>query len=184
MTKVVRSVPVVPLTNRPKLQRVLQFRRFLGFFLCCIVVVQSFRFLAFLQRNSTARVTSDHHRSELRAICKSIRTPAGPPESFSTTTRTENDRFVPGTPPVLLTNATIWTGTGNGTEVVYGDVLMDGGLVIAVGYIPPSRLDSVMQSSRTEMRVEDLGGAWVTPGLVDLHSHLGVDSAPTLSGKL
>ena len=151
-------------------------------------MAQSFRFLvfhdAFLKRKGTARVISDHHRSELRAICKSIRTPAGPPESFSTTTRTENDRFVPGTPPVLLTNATIWTGTGDGTEIVYGDVLLDRGLVMAVGYIPPSLLDSVMQSSSTEIRVEDLRGAWVTPGLVDLHSHLGVYSAPTLSGEL
>ena len=73
---------------------------------------------------------------------------------------------------------------GDGTEIVYGDVLLDRGLVMAVGYIPPSLLDSVMQSSSTEIRVEDLRGAWVTPGLVDLHSHLGVYSAPRLSGEL
>ena len=44
-------------------------------------------------------------------------------------------------------------------------------------------LDSVIQSSSTEIRVEDLRGAWVTPGLVDLHSHLGVYSAPMLSAE-
>ena len=110
-------------------------------------MARSFRFLAFhdafLQRNGTARVISDPHRSELRAVCKSIRTPAGPSQSFSTTWP-ENDLFVPGTPPVLLTNATIWTGTGDRTEIVYGDVLLDRGLVIADGYIPPRLLDSVI----------------------------------------
>jgi imidazolonepropionase-like amidohydrolase len=76
----------------------------------------------------------------------------------------------------------IWTGARNGTEIVYGDVLLDKGLVVAVGYIPPSLLDRVTSSSQsgtTELRVEDLGGAWVTPGLVDLHSHLGISSAPS-----
>ena len=77
----------------------------------------------------------------------------------------------------------IWTGARNGTEIVYGDVLLDKGLVVAVGYIPPSLLDGVSQSSTTEIRVEDLEGAWVTPGLVDLHSHLGVSSAPYLRGQ-
>ena len=77
----------------------------------------------------------------------------------------------------------IWTGARNGTEIVYGDVLLDKGLVVAVGYIPPSLLDDARQSARSEIRVEDLGGAWVTPGLVDLHSHLGVMSAPFLSGQ-
>jgi imidazolonepropionase-like amidohydrolase len=78
----------------------------------------------------------------------------------------------------------IWTGARNGTEVVYGDVLLDKGLVVAVGYIPPSLLDDVSsQSGTTGIRVEDLGGAWVTPGLVDLHSHLGVESAPYLNGQ-
>ena len=78
----------------------------------------------------------------------------------------------------------IWTGARNGTEIVYGDVLLDKGLVVAVGYIPPSLLDGISQSSTTDfLRVEDLGGAWVTPGLVDLHSHLGVSSAPELNGQ-
>lgn len=191
MAKVV-SVPIdieVATTIRPKPQRALQFRRLLGI-LCCIVVAQSLRLLTFhntfLQGKDTrARVISihPHHRSELQAICKNIRTPAGPPPSFSTATRTENDRFVPGTPPVLLRNATIWTGSGNGTEIVHGDVLLDRGLVVAVGYIPPSLLEGVRQSSGSGLRVEDVGGAWVTPGLVDLHSHLGAYSAPLLSGK-
>ena len=35
-----------------------------------------------------------------------------------------------------------------------------------------------------EQRVRKVGGVWVTPGLADLHSHLGVMSAPSLSTNL
>jgi imidazolonepropionase-like amidohydrolase len=56
-------------------------------------------------------------------------------------------------------------------------------LVVAVGYIPPNLLESVSQVDGLEVIVEDVGGAWITPGLVDLHSHLGVLSAPGLSGE-
>lgn len=63
-----------------------------------------------------------------------------------------------------------------------GDVLLDRGLVAAVGYILPNLLESIRQANGLEI-VEDVGGAWITPGLVDLHSHLGVSSAPELSGE-
>jgi hypothetical protein len=176
-------VPVVQ-TTRPKLQRVLRFQRLFGFFLCCVVVAQSFRLFTF-QKTCTGTpckgTISHHRRRELQAVCKNIHTPAGPPKTC--TKRTESDRFVPGTPPVLLRNGMIWTGARNGTEIVYGDVLLDKGLVVAVGYIPSSFLDGARQSARSEIRVKDLGGAWVTPGLVDLHSHLGVSSAPILRGQ-
>ena len=75
----------------------------------------------------------------------------------------------------------VWTASGarNGIEIVYGDVLLDRASVVAVGYIPPSLLDGVRQQCHgtADMRVEDLGGAWVTPGLVDLHSHRSYECA-------
>jgi hypothetical protein len=33
-----------------------------------------------------------------------------------------------------------------------------------------------------ELETVDVQGKWVTPGIVDAHSHLGVGSAPQLSG--
>ena len=92
-----------------------------------------------------------------------------------------SERWVPGTPATLLKNAKIWTGARNGTEIVYGDVLLDKGLVVAVGYIPPSVLSAASEGTGG-FRIQDVAGKWVTPGLVDLHSHLGVSSAPGLSG--
>jgi adenine deaminase len=55
--------------------------------------------------------------------------------------------------------------------VVYGDVLLDKGLIVALGYIPPNLLASAKARGGGEMKVLDVAGKWITPGLVDLHSH-------------
>lgn len=115
-------------------------------------------------------------RAQLLEQCKYINTPAGPPPNFHE--RTHSDRYVPGTTPLWLKNAKIITGARNGTEVIYGDILLDKGLIQAVGYIPPQLLN------HSDLHVEDADGAWVTPGLVDLHSHIGVDSSPWLRGGM
>ncbi|KAJ6551858.1 composite domain of metallo-dependent hydrolase [Mycena capillaripes] len=93
--------------------------------------------------------------------------------------RDESDRYVPGTRPVLLRNATLWTGANKGTDIVYGsDVLLDKGLIVALGSIPP-QLERLKN-----LDIVDLHGNWVSPGIVDAHSHLGVGSSPRLSGAM
>lgn len=57
-------------------------------------------------------------------------TPAPSPE-FAT--RTVSDRFQPGTKPVLIRNATIWTGADEGLEVLLGDVYLEGGIIKRIG---------------------------------------------------
>jgi imidazolonepropionase-like amidohydrolase len=79
---------------------------------------------------------------------------------------------------VLIRNATIWTGRVDGEEVVKGDLLLDRGLIKAIGHVRRSDL-SVYGDKLKEY---DAQGSWVTPGVVDMHSHLGVYSAPALSG--
>jgi hypothetical protein len=54
---------------------------------------------------------------------------------------------------------------------------MDHGIIKAVGHV-----DHVMTAPYGDLKVYDAQGAWVTPGIVDMHSHLGVYSAPGLSG--
>ncbi|KAJ6522178.1 hypothetical protein DFH09DRAFT_1191798 [Mycena vulgaris] len=124
--------------------------------------------------------TAVHSRTRQPLIphqCRSLRTPLDPAPGFTATrTATGSDRFVPGTRATLIKNAKVLTGARNGTEVIYGDVLLDKGVVIAVGYIPehlalPEDLD-----------VLDAEGKWISPGLVDAHSHLGLSPAPGLSG--
>ncbi|RDB24983.1 Imidazolonepropionase [Hypsizygus marmoreus] len=107
--------------------------------------------------------------------CRLLDVQPGPTADFQF--RTQSDRFSEGTPPTLLRNATIWTGHVSGHEVVKGDLLLDKGLIKAVGEIDQGALNAY--SDLVEI---DVAGAWVSPGIVDLHSHIGVDSSPALNG--
>ena len=69
--------------------------------------------------------------------------------------------------PVLITNATILTAAGDRIE--RGSVLLRDGKIAAVGATVEAPADAV---------VIDGTGKWVTPGIIDAHSHLGVYAAP------
>ena len=73
-------------------------------------------------------------------------------------------------PPVLLQHATVLTGTG--TRLDDADVLMRDGRIVAVG----ASLDVPADAVRV-----DATGKWVTPGIIDIHSHLGVYPSPGAS---
>lgn len=69
--------------------------------------------------------------------------------------------------PVLLQNATILTGTGERLEVA--DVLMQDGKIQAVGK---------GLSAPSNAQIINATGKWITPGIIDVHSHLGVYASP------
>ncbi|KZT28937.1 carbohydrate esterase family 9 protein [Neolentinus lepideus HHB14362 ss-1] len=100
----------------------------------------------------------------------------GPPADFYK--RSYSDRFAPGTKPVLIKNARIWTGAQNGTEVIKGGILLDRGLIKEVGHVSRGTLDKFKHN----LVEYDAEGRWVTPGIVDLHSHIGDASSPELEG--
>ena len=130
----------------------------------------------------SSRSLTPHQRSLIQK-CLYARTPAGAPPSFNTASRVlhGSDRFEPGTPPTLIRNAKILTGHRNGSEAeaLEGDILLNKGVIVGIGYIP--NLD-VLAENVGDLIVIDAQGRWITPGLVDIHSHLGVDSAPELDG--
>lgn len=117
------------------------------------------------------------------AQCQSISVPAGPQASYNAASRVVegSDRYDAETAPTLIQNARIWTGASNGTDFTTGDILLDKGLIMGIGHIPRDVLAKVKGGSRIE--TIDARGRWVTPGLVDLHSHLGLSSAPYLKGE-
>ncbi len=84
-----------------------------------------------------------------------------PPDPFPSTYRPLPSR------PTLITHALIYTGTGE--EIADGDVLMRDGRVAAVGKV---------LSAPPDAAVVDGSGRVVTPGLIDVHSHLGVYPSP------
>jgi imidazolonepropionase-like amidohydrolase len=71
--------------------------------------------------------------------------------------------------PTLIAGATVLTGTGE--RIDDGAVLMSGGRIAAVG-----RRGEI--EAPAGARVIDAAGRWVTPGLIDVHSHLGVYASP------
>ncbi|KAI0690097.1 composite domain of metallo-dependent hydrolase [Cytidiella melzeri] len=108
--------------------------------------------------------------------CANLYDKPGPPPNFSK--RTHSDRFVPGTKPVLVKNAKIWSGDKNGTEIIYSDILLDKGIIKGIG----RTASQLLKNMKEEYDVIDAKNAWVTPGIVDLHSHIGVGPSPALDG--
>ncbi|KAG6911114.1 hypothetical protein DXG01_003854 [Tephrocybe rancida] len=109
------------------------------------------------------------------AQCQALNIKAGSSPDFHK--RSRSDRFSSGTNPILIKRAKIWTGAKNGTEVLHGDILLDQGLIKSIGH-----LYSLVESYGKDLVVVDAKGAWVTPGIVDVHSHLGDASSPALDG--
>ena len=72
--------------------------------------------------------------------------------------------------PVLIQGATVLTGTGERLEDT--DVLLQDGKVAALG--------RALQAPADALRV-DGRGKWVTPGIIDVHSHLGVYPSPGMA---
>ena len=70
-------------------------------------------------------------------------------------------------PPVLIRNATVLTAAGQ--EIRNASVLFRDGKIVSVGAAVSAPSDAV---------VVDGSGKFVTPGIIDTHSHLGVYAAP------
>jgi len=75
-----------------------------------------------------------------------------------------------GSAPVLIRNATVLTGTGERLDGA--DVLMRDGKIANVG----KNIDAPDGAT-----IIDGAGKWVTPGIIDAHSHLGVYPSPGVS---
>ncbi len=71
---------------------------------------------------------------------------------------------------VLLKNATVLDGIGG--EIANGDILLTDGKITAIGQSIPAPDGA---------EIIDATGKWVTPGIIDNHSHLGVYPSPGVS---
>jgi len=75
--------------------------------------------------------------------------------------------------PTALVGATVLTATGQ--QIEHGVVVMVDGHITAVGGpgtpVPPGTVSI------------DASGKWVTPGVIDVHSHLGVYPSPAVSSR-
>ncbi len=70
-------------------------------------------------------------------------------------------------PPVVIRGATVLTGDGQRLEAT--DLLLSEGRIVGLGAGLDAPGDAV---------IVDGAGKWLTPGLIDVHSHLGVYASP------
>ena len=75
-------------------------------------------------------------------------------------------------PPTLIRNAVILDGTGRRLDGA--DLLLSDGRVVAIG---PGL---AAEGTAIDAVIVDARGRWVTPGLIDVHSHLGVYASPAV----
>ena len=69
----------------------------------------------------------------------------------------------------IFRNANIYDGEGN--ELINTDLIIKDGKVVAIGIDLPSSDD---------LNEIDASGKWITPGIIDIHSHMGVYPAPSV----
>lgn len=103
--------------------------------------------------------------------------------------RERNARYVDGHKPTLIKNATVWVGepakgtsaedawAGKGYEWINADVYIEYGLIKKVGK------DISLKSLASDTLIWNAKGRQLTTGIIDMHSHAGVDSLPELEGN-
>lgn len=139
--------------------------RLVAFFALAAITVPTYLFLPSTSGSGNYTHLVPHNSKKLLDVCTRARlTPDRPPADA----RHVSERFEPGTKPVFIQNATIWTGVkqGNGrVKVVRGDLLLEGGLIHGV-YKDGVSASEIMKyvHGRDGIEIRDVGGAWVTPG--------------------
>jgi imidazolonepropionase-like amidohydrolase len=78
-------------------------------------------------------------------------------------------------PPVLIKHATVLTAAG--PRLLGASLLLRDGKIVAVGP------DAEVAGAAGGAEVVDATGKWVTPGLIDPHSHLGVYASPAVAAN-
>ncbi|KAJ7068447.1 hypothetical protein C8F01DRAFT_1118223 [Mycena amicta] len=121
---------------------------------------------------------TDPSATDVYDKCAAIKSSPGPSPLFLK--REVSDRFEAGVNTSwLITNATLVVGRGNDTHWIQGyDLYLDKGIIKAIG----SNLAPVQNT--LNLTIVNANRRWVTAGLVDIHSYLGVLSAPFLAGSL
>ena len=84
-----------------------------------------------VQQSRSVLIQQHSYAPEILDRCRTLDVKPAPPNDFYS--RTQSDRFAPGTRATVIRNATIWTGFDDGKEILQGDMLLDGGIIRWIG---------------------------------------------------
>ena len=129
------------------------------------------RLHAYVQGGVSAENVPASYKLHAQQQCRYARARAGAPPNFHK--RAVNDRRVPGAPRTVIRNATLFDGE---RILPHHDVFLSDGLI---QFVEPTNLQ-VPVPRDTETDHIDAAGRWLTPGIIDLHTHLGVFGMPVL----
>ncbi|KAI1396184.1 amidohydrolase [Hypoxylon fuscum] len=160
--------------------------RFVALACLAFIVYAQWRQIEPRPKTRSASQLSIEKLNEDLQICSKLRSKPQDPIGVG---RARNARYVDGHKPTLIKNATIWIGeaaegtsaedarAGKGFSWVNADVLLEYGLIKEV------RKDIDAKSLLYEPLIWDAKGRQLTSGIIDMHSHAGVDSLPDLVGN-
>ncbi|KAK7947866.1 amidohydrolase [Apiospora aurea] len=136
-------------------------------------------------RRNPSLLSADKLQADLQTCAKLHKKPQDPVGLG----RERNARYVDGHKPTLIKNATVWVGepakgtsaedawAGKGYAWINADVYLEYGLIKKV------EKDISLKSLASDTLVWDAKGRQLTTGIIDMHSHAGVDSLPELEGN-
>ncbi|OAG02488.1 uncharacterized protein CC84DRAFT_1126831 [Paraphaeosphaeria sporulosa] len=144
---------------------------------CLVFLAISAYRIANNTRKSTSTLSIERLHQD-HAVCATLRRE---PAQVSTA-RDHNKRWVKGTKPLLIRNATIWTGepaagtsesdarAGKGWSWISSDIFVDKGLIVEI------RPSIALKSLPSDTSIFEAHGRLLTAGIVDMHSHAGLSS--------
>ncbi|CAG8484063.1 3339_t:CDS:2 [Funneliformis caledonium] len=162
-------------------QRDKRIKKYLNLFLA--LVISSSLYIAYIIRytNASNKITQyssgisyeTYHYGLLK--CEEIKRIK--PDNNQIQDRRRNPRFVPGTKDILFKNARILDGIGHD---FLGDILLKNGIISEITNIDENDIKKNDINVTDDTVMIDLKKKFVTPGLIDMHSHAGLLSWPFL----
>lgn len=154
--------------------------------LACLALIVFSQWKQIQRAESSAPKLSQTKLQADLQTCKKLRTKPTDPIGLG---RDRNARYIDGQKPTLIRNATVWVGEpkegtseadareGKGWEWVTSDIFVEHGLIKQVA----PRISATSLPSDTI--TYDAAGRQVTTGIIDMHSHAGIESLPGLEGN-
>ncbi|CEH13542.1 ALPHA-D-RIBOSE 1-METHYLPHOSPHONATE 5-TRIPHOSPHATE DIPHOSPHATASE [Ceraceosorus bombacis] len=119
------------------------------------------------------------------AKCRALKVAPGAPGNFSQRVRSDRAKPRSEAPPLLIKNAKVWRADAKTGVIENASVWINNGLIkrVAGGWTAAAEMEAVAASSSDSVII-DAKGRWLTPGIIDIHVHVGVYPQPLLDGTL